>query len=97
MLVMTPPGREIDHALPDPEIIVLAQQENRIILTADKDFGALVFHAGHQSPGIILIRIKNREPRNVRILSIFAEKGQELRGKFCVITDHAVRTRTLLQ
>jgi len=34
----------------------LALAENRILLTEDKDFDWLVFAAGVDSPGVILIR-----------------------------------------
>ncbi|MBI3207574.1 MAG: DUF5615 family PIN-like protein [Candidatus Solibacter usitatus] len=38
------------------ELMELAFQDNRILLTEDKDFGWLVFVAHMESPGVVLIR-----------------------------------------
>ncbi len=44
-------------SLLDPEIIRLAIEEYRIIITHDQDFGELVFKQGHKPPeGVILFR-----------------------------------------
>ena len=37
----------------------LAEKENRILITNDKDFGELVFRFKMRAPGIILLRLKN--------------------------------------
>lgn len=87
--------REINKAMPDPEIVDLAAREDRVIVTADKGFSALVFYSGKHCPGIILSRVQNLVHRNHRILSILKEKGKEIRGNFSVITDHAVRMRKI--
>ena len=87
--------REINRAMPDSDIIDLSVREDRIILTADKDFGTLVFHAGKGCPGIVLSRIRNLPLRNHKILSLLAEKATMLRGNFSVITDSVVRVRKM--
>jgi predicted nuclease of predicted toxin-antitoxin system len=46
----TIPGTE------DDRVIEYAVRESRLLLTEDKDFGQLVYAAGHASCGIILIR-----------------------------------------
>jgi len=40
-----------------------ANKEKAILLTADKDFGELVFRQGRISQGIILVRLKGLSPK----------------------------------
>jgi predicted nuclease of predicted toxin-antitoxin system len=87
--------REINRAMPDPDIVDLSIREDRIILTADKGFGTMVFYLGKSCPGVILTRIRNLTLRNHRVLSVLAERGGGLRGNFSVITDSAVRMRKM--
>jgi len=87
--------REINRAMFDPDIVDLSIREDRIILTADKGFGTLIFYSGKRSPGVILTRIRNPTLRNHRVLSVLAEKGRGLRGHFSVITDNTVRMRKM--
>jgi predicted nuclease of predicted toxin-antitoxin system len=50
----------------DREVSSLAQSENRILLTFDKDFGELTFRAGFPATsGVILFRILPRSPGSV--------------------------------
>ncbi|MDO8429653.1 MAG: DUF5615 family PIN-like protein [Candidatus Daviesbacteria bacterium] len=48
----------------DTEIIKLAQDQGRIILTLDKDFIALVQFPKHQI-ACIVIRLKDQSPKNI--------------------------------
>ncbi len=48
------------YGISDKELLVLATKEKRIIITHDKDF--LNMESG---VGIILLRLKNQNPRNV--------------------------------
>ena len=49
--------------LDDMSIFKIAQKENRILLTNDKDFGEIVFRQKLVSSGIILFRIKGQDTR----------------------------------
>jgi hypothetical protein len=44
---------EGERALTDAEVLKIAAQENRILLTEDKDFGDLVFRGGYVVPGVV--------------------------------------------
>jgi predicted nuclease of predicted toxin-antitoxin system len=44
-------------AMTDIEVLKLAAEQNRIILTQDKDFGSLVFVHRLPSTGVLLIRV----------------------------------------
>lgn len=38
--------RDIDPDMPDDDILALAVQEQRLVITMDKGFGELVYHSG---------------------------------------------------
>jgi predicted nuclease of predicted toxin-antitoxin system len=48
---------ELAPSQPDAGVIALAQQETRLLLTEDKDFGELVCRRSRSVPGLVLIRI----------------------------------------
>ena len=48
---------EIGPGLPDNKVIELSNKEEALLLTADKDFGELVFRQGLIMQGVILIRL----------------------------------------
>ncbi len=50
----------------DTKIVHIAQQENRIILTRDKDFIELVKLPKYQVP-IIIFRLTDQKPENIRM------------------------------
>ena len=62
----------ISPGIPDEDVIKLALEQDRILLTEDKDFGQLVYAAGKESCGVILFRF----PSNER--EIMAQKAVEL-------------------
>ena len=57
---------EIDLGLEDEAILKLANKENMVIITFDKDFGELVFKDRKKSKGIILLQF---HPQNIRYIA----------------------------
>lgn len=49
----------------DEKILKLAIRQKRIIITHDKDFGALIHQPNRKHSGVILLRFKNQSPQNV--------------------------------
>ncbi|RXG91757.1 DUF5615 family PIN-like protein [Bradyrhizobium zhanjiangense] len=88
---------EFAASLSDVEVIVLASREGRLLLTADKDLGELVFRRGQAVPGLILLRI---DPENgplvrKRLLEAVDKLGQGLFGRYVVIDEVRFRSRPL--
>jgi len=85
-----------DHprALADSEVLALASQEQRILITNDRDFGELVFRRRLPHTGVILLRLQN-EALSVKQekLSLTLERYADQLTHFVVITDRAVRIR----
>ena len=82
----------------DDEIILDAYNENRILLTEDKDFGELVYRLKKPSIGIILIRInvKERHMKWPRLKKLLENYKEHLIGHFVVIDSQRYRFRPLL-
>lgn len=75
----------------DIEIIELAQKEERIILTLDKDFLALTQFPKYQAPTIV-IRLKNQLPQHIsEHLSQLLKNQKEkiISSSLTVITEEA--------
>lgn len=88
---------EFAASLSDVEVVALAFREGRLLLTADKDFGELVFRRGQTVPGLILLRI---DPENgplvrTRLLEAVDQFGEELFGRYVVIDEVRFRSRSL--
>jgi predicted nuclease of predicted toxin-antitoxin system len=82
----------------DRPILNIAQEENRLVLTEDTDFGELLFKdliAG--IPGIVLVRMRSR-PKSLkwnRLESALAKFGDRLFGQYLVIEETRFRIRAL--
>jgi len=77
----------------DTSIIELANEKREILLTADKDFGELVFRQGKLSHGIILIRLHGLSGRVKRdlVLQALRKHQDKLVGSFTVIEPTQIR------
>ena len=79
--------------LDDMSIFKIAQNENRILLTNDKDFGEIVFRQKLVSAGIILLRIKGQDTRKkIKLLKkVLISHLDRISKHFVVITKEKVR------
>ena len=77
----------------DDELIAQAHQENRILLTEDKDFGWLVFVSHVDSAGVVLVRFPGnaRQTLSSTVLRLVQEHPNELSGAFVVIEPGRTR------
>jgi len=84
---------EYDCRLTDEQLLALAVDQGRILLTNDKDFGSLVFLQKKLSCGIVLFRIQDQ---NVRV-KITILKNMLLRYQYkfsgCFVTIARKRIR----
>jgi len=90
-------AREINmHRASDYELLKKAKEMNRLFITRDKDFGALVFLEKELSSGVILLRgmpitISEVHREFRQILQKYSEA--ELHHYFCVIEPNKYRMR----
>lgn len=89
--------RETMPGAADVAVLAQAMSEGRLLITFDKDFGALVFQHGRQaSKGIVLFRISlpsARETTEVVTRSLASRSDWE--GHFSVVDERTVRMRPL--
>jgi predicted nuclease of predicted toxin-antitoxin system len=88
---------EMSSGIDDDTVLGLASKEDAILLTADKDFGELVFRLQRISTGVVLLRLAGLLiSAKVEIVStMIQEHESELRGAFTVLSPKSLRIRKL--
>ncbi|MDX1417324.1 MAG: DUF5615 family PIN-like protein [Candidatus Promineifilaceae bacterium] len=81
----------------EPDVLTRAQEENRILITFDKDFGELAFHSSLPAHcGVVLFRISMSSPEYVARVALPAlEKQADWSGHFSVVEDKRIRMTPL--
>jgi predicted nuclease of predicted toxin-antitoxin system len=87
--------RDRDGRMADVDILAWAVAESSLVVTMDKDFGALVYHAGQAHAGVLLLRLEDaRTPEKERVTrEIFTNYADQLPGRFAVYQDGRLRIR----
>ncbi|MFT3883185.1 MAG: DUF5615 family PIN-like protein [Gemmatales bacterium] len=88
---------EVSSGEVDEHWLDLANAEERLILTSDKDFGELVYREGLSSFGVILLRMDEMPVRDwiVRLREAWSIVEANPQGKFIVISPKRERVRKL--
>jgi predicted nuclease of predicted toxin-antitoxin system len=86
---------EMDPGVSDEMVLTSANEKNALLLTADKDFGELVYRLRRISAGIILMRLAGLSPAGKADLvsSVVRDHGEKLINTFTVLTPGMVRIR----
>lgn len=81
----------------DKEILLLAFNTNRILITEDMDFGELVCRLKKPAHGIIVLRIavKERHLKWDRLKNLIARYPDRLKGNFIVVDMQKYRFRSI--
>jgi len=81
----------------DEQVLARANREKRILLTFDKDFGELAFHAGLNAEcGIMLFRIPAPSSRHIaHTVVAIVQSRQDWAGHFTVVEESRIRMRSL--
>jgi len=77
----------------DEDVLRVADEEDRVLITCDKDFGEAVFQRKQSHKGVILLRLENERSTNkIAVLErLFDQYTTQLPGRFVVATETAVR------
>lgn len=88
---------EVKSGEADEHWLSLANAEQRLIVTSDKDFGELIYREGLSSFGVILLRMDESPVRDwiIRMQEAWAVVEANPTGKFIVISPKRVRVRKL--
>ena len=96
-------GHDVVHAATkhtgasDQELLRIACEEERILLTFDRDFGELIFHQRQPGArGIVLFRLYQQPPRVIlSFLQSFFDSDPHLEGYFTVASPGQFRQTPL--
>ena len=86
---------ELDPGIEDENVLALSRQSNAVLLTADKDFGELIFRQQLLHSGVLLVRLAGFKPdiKAELIAAAFNQHGEELAAGFGVLSKSALRLR----
>lgn len=86
---------ELEPGIEDNKILHQANEHDALLLTADKDFGEIVFRMGRIHTGVVLLRLSGLSVQSkvTSISTVFADRGGELASAFSVISPGRVRIR----
>ena len=79
--------------LSDEELLNMANSQDRVLITNDKDFGELVFRQNKVTTGIVLIRMKgyNSDQKAAVIEKLFKNYPGKIYDHFVVVTKDKMR------
>lgn len=88
---------EIARGANDAEVLTKSVEEQRILITTDKDFGYLVFKEKLLSYGVILLRLKEESVVNLtyHINKLLKRYSSKLKGNFTVVTEEKIRVKKI--
>jgi predicted nuclease of predicted toxin-antitoxin system len=86
---------EMSAGISDDEVLKQANEQGVVLLTADKDFGELVYRDRRYTCGIVLIRLSGLTTiEKVEIVAnVVTKHGNELENAFTVISPRNLRIR----
>lgn len=80
-------------SLDDKTILSIAYNENRIIITNDKDFGELIYKLQLPHKGIILFRLfeENYQSKEDKLQLILKKFKSKLQNTFTIVSKNKIR------
>lgn len=86
---------EMEPGISDDIVLVLANRVSALLLTADKDFGEMVYRQRRLLAGVVLVRLSGLPPvRKAEVVAAaICEHGREFLRSFSVIEPGRVRIR----
>lgn len=85
----------LDPEMADVDILAIAEREERMVITMDKDFGELVYRSRKQHRGVLLLRLEDAtgEEKVKVVEEILAGYAEEIADCFCVYQFGRLRIR----
>ncbi len=88
---------EMDPGMTDAEVFELANAQDALLITADKDFGEIVFRQRRVNRGVILVRLAGlpQEKKGYLVATALQKYLLEMCNSYTVITPGRVRIRKM--
>lgn len=86
---------ELSPNMSDDQVLQLANERDALLVTADRDFGELVFRLRKEHCGVLLLRLSGLSPsRKADMVALVLQAhSSELVGAFSVVSSGTVRIR----
>jgi predicted nuclease of predicted toxin-antitoxin system len=86
---------EVSPGVSDEAVLQAAVSENRVLLTADLDFGTLVYQQSNKHADVVIIRLSQLSvsDKSKTVLHVLATYGERITTAFTVISSNSVRIR----
>lgn len=87
---------EAEPSINDEQVFDRANAQQSLLITADKDFGEIVFREHRLvSDGVVLIRLTglSSDTKAKLVSEAFQKSGSEFSNRFCVISPGNIRFR----
>lgn len=86
---------ELAPGITDQNVLELCSSSDALLITADKDFGELVFRGGRSHCGVLLLRFAGlpAQAKAERVVWAVKEHGSEMVGGFSVLAPLTLRIR----
>ncbi|MBX7152579.1 DUF5615 family PIN-like protein [bacterium] len=81
------------RGISDDEVLTIANRENRIIITNDKDFGEKIYRERKKHKGVIFLRLADERSENkIKVLqNVLDGHAGQLHDQFIVVTEKRIR------
>ena len=89
---------EISPSISDEEVLREANDRRALLVTADKDFGELVFRQRRIHSGVLLVRLAGLPPTAKAdiVAKVVQDHAADLNGAFTVVSPGTLRIRRRL-
>ena len=96
---LVPYVAELEPGLSDDSVLALANREAALLLTADRDFGEMVFRQRLHTHGVVLVRLAGLSASRKAglVASAINQHAAELPRAFAVIAPGVFRIRGLVE
>lgn len=86
---------ELAAGISDDEVLDYANTAGALLVTADKDFGELVYRLGRVHHGVVLVRMMgcDGKQKSERVVQVLRDHATECGGAIVVIAPGQVRIR----
>ena len=84
---------EMETGISDDLVLHLANENRALLLTADKDFGELVYRLGRLHTGVVCLAGLPAAAKARTVLAVIQQHQTEIEDAFSVISPNVVRIR----
>ena len=87
-------AHDYPQSLDDDQVLAIARDEGRILITNDRDFGELIIRRNLTHRGVIFFRLRTQDPQAKldRLAEVLIRHEDSLE-QFIVVTEHGSRIR----